>query len=291
MDDFLEDLVQFATPIFAISSMGSVGLSNTITAIIEPLRRWRVVVSALVGSFVVVPLLAWLVARLIDLDRPFETGLILVATGGGAPFVVQFVRVAGGNLALTAGVLVLLLVGTVIYMPLMLPRILGDEVDVDTAAIALTLTWSMLLPLVGGMAVRFWNKGWADRVRLILQPLATVALLALVLSTFIINFRPIFEILGEGAILAAFIVTSGAFAFGFMLGGRRQESRTVVGFATGQRNIAAATIVATRSFTDEQQVLVMVVVTSLVSMVVLFSAAFAVRRRTEATGAAQQIPV
>lgn len=249
------------------------------------------VVSALVGSFVVVPLLAWLVARLIDLDRPFETGLILVATGGGAPFVVQFVRVAGGNLALTAGVLVLLLVGTVIYMPLMLPRILGDEVDVDTAAIALTLTWSMLLPLAIALAVRFWNQGWADRVRLILQPLATVALLALVLSTFIINFRPIFEILGEGAILAAFIVTSGAFAFGFMLGGRRQESRTVVGFATGQRNIAAATIVATRSFTDEQQVLVMVVVTSLVSMVVLFSAAFAVRRRTEATGAAQQIPV
>jgi BASS family bile acid:Na+ symporter len=52
----------------------------------------------------------------------------------------------------------------------------------------------------------------------------------------------------------------------------------VLGLGTGQRNIAAATVVATSGFATDEP-LEMVVVTSLVAFAVLFPAAWILRRR------------
>jgi BASS family bile acid:Na+ symporter len=52
----------------------------------------------------------------------------------------------------------------------------------------------------------------------------------------------------------------------------------VIALATAQRNIAAATVVATQSFEDSG-VLVMVIVTSLVDLAILFPAARMLRQR------------
>jgi hypothetical protein len=57
----------------------------------------------------------------------------------------------------------------------------------------------------------------------------------------------------------------GAFVIGYLLGGRDREGRIVLGLSTGQRNIAAATVVARQSFGDPQ-ILLMAVVVSTVSM-------------------------
>jgi BASS family bile acid:Na+ symporter len=87
-------------------------------------------------------------------------------------------------------------------------------------------------------------------------------------------------VFGTGAILAAFVVIAGAFAVGYLLGGSEVGEREVIALGTAQRNIAAATVVATQSF-DSPDTLVMVVVTSIVSMAVLFPVARLMGRRNE----------
>lgn len=283
MMEFFTNVLQIATPIFAISSMAAVGLANRPEAIIGPLRNWRLVVTALAAGFLLVPLLAWAVSKLLALDAPFETGLMLVAVAAGAPFVIKFVEIARGNLALATGVLVLLLVATVGYMPIVLPFVLGD-VQVDAGAIAQTLTWTMFAPLVAGVALLSWSRARAGRLRSLLGPVSTVALVVLVLSTLLANLRGIVDIFGERAILAALLVIAGAFACGYLLGGRDAETRTVLGFATAQRNIAAAMVVATQNFGDDRDVVVMVVVTSLVGMAILFPTAAFLGARTPTMG-------
>jgi predicted Na+-dependent transporter len=52
--------------VFAVSSMLSVGLSYDIRTIVRPLRRVRAVFRALVANFILVPLLAVAIERLID---------------------------------------------------------------------------------------------------------------------------------------------------------------------------------------------------------------------------------
>jgi bile acid:Na+ symporter, BASS family len=279
MEDFFAVLLRIVTPIFAIGSMALVGLANSPRALVAPLRNRWLVAGALVASFVLVPLLAWGVTRLLSLDEPFETGLMLVAVASGAPVVVMFVQTARGNLALTGAMIVLLLVGTIIYMPLVLPLVVAADVDVDAVTIAITLGWTMVVPLIIGVAARAWSRKWAQRVVPILRPVTMILLALSVLSTVLADPSGIREIFGEGAILAGLLVISAAFAFGFLLGGRDPEARTVLGFSTGQRNIAAAMVVATQDFADDRDVVAMVVVTSLVAMAILFPIAFALRRR------------
>ncbi len=99
------------------------------------------------------------------------------------------------------------------------------------------------------------------------------------------NYESLLSVFGTGAVPAALLVIVGAFSSGYLLGGSDPMERRVIALGTAQRNIAAATVVATQSF-DDPRTLVMVVVTSLVSMAVLFPAARIMgRSRSSAVGA------
>lgn len=281
MGNFFASLLRIVTPIFAISSMALVGVVNSPKNIVAPLRKWGLVAAALISSFIAVPLIALGVSRILSLHASFEIGLFLVATASGAPVIVMLVQSAKGNLALAAAMIVLLAIGTIVFMPLALPRLLAGEVNVNKAAIAITLGWTMLLPLAIGAGIRALSLDWAQSLAQVLRPISMITLWLSVLSTVLADVRGILNIFGRGAILAGFLLTVAAFITGYLFGGGDQERRTVLGFATGQRNIAAAMVVATQNFAGDRDVVAMVVVTSLVALAVLFPTAFALRRRSE----------
>src|SRR4029434_4221054 len=106
--------------------MLSVGFSYTLRQIVTPLRNLRGVLAALLANFVLVPLLACLVTRVLALDPALAMGLMLVSTAAGAPFLIKLTQMADGDLAFAAGLLVLLLVATMIYMPIVVPLIAPD---------------------------------------------------------------------------------------------------------------------------------------------------------------------
>ena len=79
--------------VFVVSSMLAVGLSLTVGQIVVPLRNGKLVALALLGNFVLMPLGAFVVARLLWLDESLRVALILLSTAAGAPFLPE----AGGN--------------------------------------------------------------------------------------------------------------------------------------------------------------------------------------------------
>ncbi len=110
---------------------------------------------ALAVNFIAVPLVVWGI-RGDDLDQDIYTGLILMGTAAGAPFLPKLAQVAKGNAAFSVGLMVLLMVVTVIYMPLVMPLFLSG-VDVNAWDIAKSLIVMMLLPLGIGL---FMNARW-----------------------------------------------------------------------------------------------------------------------------------
>jgi BASS family bile acid:Na+ symporter len=78
--------------------------------------------------------------------------LILLATAAGAPFLPKLAEVAKGNIAFSVGLMVLLMIVTIIYLPIVLPLLLGG-VDVNPWDIAKSLIVMMLIPLVVGDSV------------------------------------------------------------------------------------------------------------------------------------------
>jgi BASS family bile acid:Na+ symporter len=259
--------------------MVSVGFGHTLQSILGPLRNVRNVVRAIVANFVLVPLLAYIVVQLIPLELPRAIGLFLIATAAGAPFVVKLVEAAGSDVSLSASLLVLLLPITIVYMPIIVPLAL-PRAEVSARAIASPLVITMLLPLAIGLFVRAKAERWALRLQPWMQRLSTFALVLLVVATVLSNFQAILDLFELDTILAAAIIIVGAFGIGFLLGGPDRESREVLGLGTGQRNVAAATVVAAE-VVRLPETTATVVLASLVALIILFTLATLLRDRGE----------
>jgi bile acid:Na+ symporter, BASS family len=272
----LSRLLDIAIPLFAVTSMLSVGLRYTGPQLIGPLRNVPGVVRALVANFVLVPLLGLVIVRLVPLDRPFVVGLVVLASAAGAPVLLKLAQAAGGDVGMSATLLVLLLPVTMVYTPIVVP-LLVPGATASAGAIARPLVLNMLLPLAVGLGVKAWAGRWADRLQPIMGKTANISLVVLIVLTVIVNFRQIVDVFGKGAIPASLLFIGGAFVIGYLLGGRDRDARIVLGLGTAQRNQAAAMVVASQSFRDPL-VLVMVVVVSTVSTL-LFPLAGALRRR------------
>lgn len=83
--------------LFPIASMLAVGLSFTFRQILGPLRYPDSVFRALVANFILVPLLALGISRLLALDPSLAAGMALVGSAAGAPFLLKLTRVANAD--------------------------------------------------------------------------------------------------------------------------------------------------------------------------------------------------
>jgi BASS family bile acid:Na+ symporter len=121
----------------------------------------------------------------------------------------------------------------------------------------------MLLPLGIALLVRARYPEPAGQLQPLMGQASNVALLLVLVISLLANFQELIGVIGTGGILATLILIAGGVVIGFLLGGPGGDTRSVLGLGTGQRNISAALLVATQSFTDPQ-VLAMVLVGSTV---------------------------
>src|SRR3974390_650676 len=150
--DLLSKVATIALLGFVVSSMMAMGVGFTVKQIIDALRDARLVLLALLANFVVMPLGALALDKMLGLDEPLGVGLLLLGAASGAPFLPKLTELAKGNLPSAVGIMVLLSVGTAGYLPLVLPLLLPG-VTVSSAKIAGWLFVLTLLPLAGGLAL------------------------------------------------------------------------------------------------------------------------------------------
>jgi bile acid:Na+ symporter, BASS family len=252
---------------FVVSSMLAMGAGLTVSQISEPLRNARLVVLALLANFVLMPLGALALAKVLWLEEPFGVGLLLLGCAAGAPFLPKLAELAKGNLAFAVGAMVLLMVVTVGYLPIVLPLMLPG-VTVDPGKIARSLILLMLLPLATGLVLKARYEDLARRVKPVLDWISNVSLILLVLLITAANIDKVLQVFGTRGILAGLLFIALGFGTGWLLGGPDADTRRVMALGTGQRNIAAALVVASQSFSD-QKVVVMVIVVAIVGLIIL----------------------
>lgn len=264
--ELIQQASSVAMLVFVLSSMLAMGLGLTVAEIATPLRNVRLVALALAVNFVLMPLVAFALVSLLRLDRPLGVGLLLLGMAAGAPFLPKLAQIAKGDLAFGVGLMVLLMVVTVGYLPIVLPLLLPG-VAVDPMTIGRSLLLLMLFPLAGALTVRAYFVGVAVRVKPLLDRLSNLGLILLVTLITVGNIGNVLSVFGTRGILAGLLFIAIGFVLGWSLGGRDGRTRRVLALGTAQRNIAAALIVS-QSFTDPK-VVVMVVVVAIVSLLLL----------------------
>jgi bile acid:Na+ symporter, BASS family len=252
---------------FVVSSMLAMGAGLTVSQISEPLGNARLVTLALLANFVVMPLGALVLARVLWLDEPFGVALLLLGCAAGAPFLPKLAELAKGNLGFAVGAMVLLMIVTVVYLPIVLPLLL-PEVSVDSWAIARSLILLMLLPLAAGLALKARYGDLAARVKPVLDRVSNLSLIFLVVLITAANIDKVLQVFGTRGILAGLLFIALGFGTGWLLGGPDAQTKRVMALGTAQRNIAAALVVASQSFSDPK-VVVMVIVVAIVGLIIL----------------------
>ena len=164
--------------------------------------------------------------------------------------------------------------------------------------------------LLTGISVTFWDIA-SGLIILILVPLAislfvrarypeaaasalphfaqasNLSLLILLVLMVVLNFSDVVGLLGSGGLLASLILVILPVIGGYLLGSLGKADSWLQALGAGQRNIAAAMVVATMNFGNDE--VVMVVVYSLIVLVVLIPLALELGKRraktiTEAEG-------
>jgi bile acid:Na+ symporter, BASS family len=277
---FIELLSKAATVAmlsFVVSSMLAMGSGLTVPQIIGPLRNAWLVVLSLLANFVLMPLGAFALGKVLWLDEPFGIGLLLLGCAAGAPFLPKLAELARGNLAFAVGSMVLLMVVTVGYLPIVLPLVVPGA-TVDPWKIARSLVLLMLLPLAIGLGLKARYEDFAARFKPVLDWISNVSLILLILFITAANIDKVLQVFGTRGILAGLLFLAIGFGIGWLLGGPAADTRRVMALGTAQRNIAAALVVASQSF-DDPKVVVMVIVVAIVGLIFLMPLSRALANR------------
>jgi BASS family bile acid:Na+ symporter len=283
LNDFFSAIAGIAGLLFVLTSMLAMGLSLTVPQIMQPLKNARLVILALLANFVLVPLLAYAVIKIIPLEQSLQIGLIVLSTAAGAPFLPKLVQGAKGNIAFGVGLMVLLMVVTVFYIPIVLPLLLPG-IEVNPWDIASSLIMTMLIPLALGLLMKSHSPEAAERWQPVMNKLSGLAIMVMLVVGLGLNVSNILSLIGTGGFAALLIFIFGSLGIGMLLGGRNPAERNVMGLGTAQRNLAAAIVVATQNFT-EGNTLTFILVASILLLLILLPTSKRLGARSQADAA------
>lgn len=277
MSEIVGSLNSTFTLAFVVTSMFGLGLRLTVKDLLAPLRNVRLVVATLGINFILIPVLAWLLARLLPLSPGLEIGLILMSAVAGAPLVIKASQLARGDVVAAGSLVTLLVVVTVIYLPFALP-LLVPGTAVNTVAIAMPLFLQILLPLGAGLLMNVRYDEEAEMTRPIMAEIANISLAVMIVLN-LGNVPQVLALIGTGAIAAILAITFTGLAAGYLLGGPDAGTRKTIAIGSAQRNYAAAFVIAQGNFADRPDVFLILLAASLVSMIVVLIVAGEFGRR------------
>src|SRR5512137_2838874 len=195
MNEFLSHAFTPVVLVYLVATMLASGLSLTPAQIFGPFRNVRLTLSAAVGNYVLVPVIAVLIARLFGLDEPLRYGLVLLAMTAGAESIPLLTMNAKANVGLAVGLLVTSLLIGVFYVPFMMSVFL-KEVHVDRIHLLVKLGLTVALPIVIGLVVKARNDKAAQRLAKYAHKTANLFMALTVVLIFVLNYDKFLALIG-----------------------------------------------------------------------------------------------
>lgn len=250
MTEFFQGAVGWLTPLFVISAMANVGFTQRPAHIWKYLQKGHYLSRMLLTNFLVVPAVMIGVVHVAHIEGAYAQGLILFGCAAGAPLLIKLTAVSDNTAALGATVQMVLMIGTVVMLPILLPLILGEGVRVDTWPLVKSMLFTLVLPIIVGMIFMVWLPGITAAIQPIVAKLSNIALYALLASTLIGYAKNLASTQLWWAVLMGVVALLIAFTTGYADGYGNEELSEVAALGTAQRNTAAALISAQANFED-----------------------------------------
>jgi BASS family bile acid:Na+ symporter len=251
----LKQLVVLGLQISIVCTVFGYGLKTTTGALLDVVRRPALLVRSIIGVLVIMPALAFALARVFAIRHEVEIALVALAISPVPPLLPLKETKAGGRVSYGLGLLALLALLSIVTIPLaieVLELLFNRPMAVAPSAVARLTLITVLVPLVAGLVVHARAPVMAERIapglslgaRLLLV-VAAVALLAGV-------WRSVWEATGQGAVVAILVFIVAGLAVGHLLGGPQRETSVVLALSCACRHPAIAFAIASANFPDQR---------------------------------------
>lgn len=143
--------------------------------------RPKDIIIGCLAQFTVMPLMAWSLARIFNLDEALTVGVVLVGCcpGGTASNVITYL--SKGDLALSVGMTGVSTLIAPIVTPLLVWLLAGKAVDVDVVSMFLSILWVVILPIILGLIIKHYFPRLTERATSYLPALSSLTIAAIVM--------------------------------------------------------------------------------------------------------------
>ncbi len=143
--------------------------------------RPKDVITGCLAQFTIMPLLAWILARIFGLTDELALGVVLVGCcpGGTASNVITYL--AKGDLALSVGMTAVSTILAPFLTPLLTWLLAGHHVNVDMVSMFLSILWVVILPIILGFIVKSILPKFTERAIAYLPAFSTLAIALIVI--------------------------------------------------------------------------------------------------------------
>jgi len=234
--------------------MFCLGLTLEAKDFILVIKRGKAALGGLAGQLLL-PVLAWGVAKVMHLDSIFTIGLVLIACCPGGSSSNIFSMLAKGDVALSVSLTALSSIITLFTLPLIMQYVnsaVGQQVGIQLPIKNLLMQnlVTMLLPIVIGIIIRYYKPELAARIAKVLSKMAFPALMLLAGIFFIQHKETIvanFSLLGMAVTALLLVAVAFAAVLCYVLSLKRTERRTII-IEVGMQNAAQAIAIASSPF-------------------------------------------
>lgn len=212
--------------------------------------RPRDVIIGCIAQFTIMPMLAWILARLFSLDDALTIGILLVGCcpGGTASNVITYL--AKGDLALSVGMTSVSTLIAPVMTPLLVLLLAGKNIDVNVTAMILSILWVVILPIAAGLLVkRLWPQQ-TEQATAYLPALSSLAIATIVMIVIAASAQ---KLLTGGLIIIVVVILHNLFGISVGYGIGRllrlpPPKRKALSIEVGMQNSGLASSLATLHF-------------------------------------------
>lgn len=280
MEVILQQFANLSVLIYIITTMLSMGLKFYPKQFLEPLKNKNLILKSLAANFILVPILTYIIIQVIPLEQGLAIGLVLMATAAGSPFMLKLVQFMKADIAFAVGLMLILSIVTLVYMPLML-SILLPNVSVNHLSIAVSLLVLIFLPLISGTIIKWRYNEIARIIQPTFNQISNIFIFVVVILYLVLNYKDFIAVFGTGALIASLIFVLAAFSIGYLLGGPSKDTKPVLGLGTAMRNSSAAFVVALTNFSSQYTVMAMIIVVYILSIIMMMIISGEISKRTK----------
>ena len=257
--------------------MFDLGLTLELKDFVLVIKRKKAMLAGMIGQLIFLPLIAWAVAKLMNLSPLMTIGLVLVASCPGGSSSNVFSMLAKGDVALSVSLTAVSSIVTLFTLPLIMQfatasvgEATGISLPIGNLLVQNLLT--MLLPIVLGIVLRRFRPSIAQKTDKLLSRLAFPALMFLAAVFFVQHRETIsanFSSLGFACTALLLCAVALALLLCLLFRLDKREKRTII-IEVGMQNAAQAIAVASSPFVfNDGRIAIPAIVYALMMNVVL----------------------